>query len=229
LNIVKTTKIYESTVPITEVGGSFSDLSLWVFWRENGSLKAKYIPKANVLDVNGLYIGSLADVEWSEVALLSNNTDDHYPVLFTTSDNSGLLVWGRAGELLIMPEAVLKDLLSGNFKYRYSADVSPVAPLAKLGNVAKVVATWDDSEDTTRTYLLFTRANDETSWTAVEKGAVIPNADASNILHLRMIMYSTVADEYSVPALDQLKLIYCSSHYGGHWEDDTVVSLAWKE
>jgi hypothetical protein len=199
-----------------------------VFWRESGKTKAKVISKDKVF-VNGMYIGSLVDVEWPEAALLSNDTNDHYPSLFITGDDSGILLWGRDGELLILPVAVLKDLLTGNFKYRYSADASPVAPFAKLGELAKVIATWDNPKDTTQKYLLFTRVNDESTWTAVEKWAAIPNADASNILHLRMIMYSIATKEYSIPALDQVQLIYCSSHYGGHWEADTVVSLDWKE
>jgi hypothetical protein len=228
LNIVKTTKIYESDVAISEVGGSFSDLSLWAFWKEAGTIKTKVVFKDKVF-IGGRYIGSLADPEWSEMEILSNNTDDHYPAFFITGDDSGLLVWGRAGEIFTLPAAVLKDLLDGNFKYRYSAAVSPVVPLAKLGNFAWVAVTWKDSMDTTQKYLLFTRVNDETSWTVVEKRAKIPNADSSSILHLRLLMYSTASKKYSIPALNQVQLIYYSKRYAGNWEVDSTVTLDWKE
>jgi len=100
LDIVKTTKIYESTVPISEVGGSFSGLSLWVFWRENGTLKAKYLPKANVIDDNGIYLGSLYEGIWKEILQLTDNPSvDKNPTIITSGGKVSFLAWERNGEL----------------------------------------------------------------------------------------------------------------------------------
>jgi hypothetical protein len=226
LNIVKTTKIYESAAAISEVGGSFSDLSLWAFWKESGVIKTKVIFKDQVLDTNGFYVGSLTDIEWSEVETLSNNTDDHYPSLYMTGDDSGILLWGRSGELLIMPDVVLKDLLSGNFNYRYSAPVSPAAPLSALGDIDRVVAYWVSPTNRNLEYLLYTRINDETSWTEVEKYANIPNADGENILHLRVILYSKLTKGYFVPEIDQILLIYiCDPENRLTWDETKITGI----
>ena len=219
MNIVKTTKIYESDVAISEVGGSFSDLSLWLFWKEAGTIKTKVVFKDKVF-IDGRYIGSLADPEWSEVEILSNNANDHYPALYMTGDDSGILLWGRSGSIYKMPDIVLKDLLAGDFNYRYSAPVLPTVPLATLGGVNQVVANWVSPTNRNLEYLLYTRINDETSWTEVEKYAKIPNADGENTLYLRVILYSKLTKEYSVPEIDQILLIYIC---------DPENRLAWNE
>jgi hypothetical protein len=100
LNIVKTTKIYESDVAISEVGGSFSDLSLWAFWQENGALKTKYLPKANVIDDNGTYLGSLYEGAWIDIAELTDDSaNDKSPTLLTIDGKISFLAWECNGEL----------------------------------------------------------------------------------------------------------------------------------
>jgi hypothetical protein len=100
LNIVKTTKIYESDVAISEVGGSFSDLSLWVFWRESGVFKTKYLPKANVIDSGGAYLGSLYEGTWIDIAELTDApTTDKSPAIITNDGKLSFLAWERNGEL----------------------------------------------------------------------------------------------------------------------------------
>jgi hypothetical protein len=100
LNIVRTNKIYESDVPISEVGGSFSDLSLWVFWRENGAFKTKYLPKENVINANGAYKGSLIDGVWKEISQLTDNpTTDKNPTVITSGGKIAFLAWERNGKL----------------------------------------------------------------------------------------------------------------------------------
>jgi hypothetical protein len=104
LNIVKTTKIYESDAPLSEVGGSFSDLSLWAFWRENGSLKAQYLLKSAVTDKKGVYKGSLVDGKWSEpITLTDNSTVDTNPALITDNGRISALIWERNGKLFFAP------------------------------------------------------------------------------------------------------------------------------
>jgi hypothetical protein len=100
LLISKDMVIYSSDVTINEVGGSFSDLSLWAFWRESGALKTKYLPKANVVDPNGTYLGSLYEGTWIDIAELTDSpTIDKSPALLTLDGKVSFLVWERNGEL----------------------------------------------------------------------------------------------------------------------------------
>jgi hypothetical protein len=228
LNIVKTTKIYESDVPISEVSGNFTDLSLWAFFKENGILKAKVLFRDSVIDSNGVYKGSLADVRWSDEAILSENANDRIPALIAASDDSGLLVWERAGALLTLPVAVLEDLLAGNFEFRYSVPVSSAAMLTALGSINHVVANLDNPANRNLQYLLYTRVNDETEWTTVGEYATIPNVDGENILHLRLVLYSKLTKKNSAPEVDQIELIYISNDENLPWhnEIDSVAVYA---
>jgi hypothetical protein len=108
LNIVRTNKIYESTAPITEVGGSFSDLSLWVFWRENQVLMTKALHKSMVTDINGMYQGSLSSGRWTGAVEFSTVPEDSSPALLIIDGEVSFCVWARNGKLYIAPQRISK-------------------------------------------------------------------------------------------------------------------------
>jgi hypothetical protein len=145
LNIVKKTKIYESTVPITEVGGSFSDLSLWIFWLESGTLMAKVLFKQEVVNVDGMYQGSLSSGRWTAPTELTADSEaDSSPALLMSDTRVNCVVWSRDGRLYIAPTTVKGDIISIQIPYKNELSASATVALDNTnGKYSKYDGTWE--------------------------------------------------------------------------------------
>ena len=116
INIAKTTTLYEAPAGsnLSEVGGSFSDLSLFVFFKEDETLKTKALFKTEMVNADGIYQGSLTSGRWSPPTTLTNGDNDASPALVMRSDGlePALLLWEREGRLYSAPSRITEGFIS---------------------------------------------------------------------------------------------------------------------
>jgi hypothetical protein len=114
LNIVRDTRIYESNVPITDLGGDYSNLSLWTFFKEDNVLKTKCLFKNEVIDINEVYTGSLVEntSRWTRATEFSTNNSDSSPSLLMDRERVRFAVWSREGQLYAAPKQLTEDIVS---------------------------------------------------------------------------------------------------------------------
>jgi hypothetical protein len=190
-----------------------------LFYTENGEVKARVLFKSE-MTANGVYLGSLHDGIWSDVDILSSNNSDSIPALFNS-----FIIFARNKELYAVPIAVAKDIVSGSFQYRYSADITLDKAIATLGNVARVVIYWTENDKDYKHYFDY-RLNDTTEWTAIGNGDEIPGITNDTVIHLRGTLYSEITGKY-IASNESCYLIFYSPE-ARTWSEEVPVDLSWE-
>jgi len=110
MRIAKDVQVYGSFIPISNVGGDFSDLSLFVFWEQSGITYSRTKFKNYVIDNNGIYRGSINSGRWSGITQFL--TDGKNPSIKMQNGKPALVLWEKDGKLYAAPSTLMDEIIS---------------------------------------------------------------------------------------------------------------------
>ena len=110
MRIAKDVQVYRSFIPISNVGGDFSDLSLFVFWEQSGITYSRTKFKNYVIDNNGIYRGSINSGRWSGITQFL--TDGKNPSIKMQNGKPALVLWEKDGKLYAAPSTLMDEIIS---------------------------------------------------------------------------------------------------------------------
>jgi|GEM_PF-1468484 len=131
MRIAKRTLLYEGR-NIGEVGGSFSDLSLFVFWQEGDTTYARCLFKNDVVDQDtGVYRGSLSSGRWSGATQFL--TEGEHPAVLMNGNEPELVLWERGGALVAAPSTISNEIISAQTTLKAALEADFAIELANVG------------------------------------------------------------------------------------------------
>jgi len=131
MRIAKRTLLYEGR-NIGEVGGSFSDLSLFVFWDEDGITFARCLFRSETVDpVTGIYRGSISSGRWSGVTRFL--ADGENPVVIMNGNRPELVLWERDGTIVAAPSRLSSEIITAQTTLKAALEADLAVELANDG------------------------------------------------------------------------------------------------
>lgn len=131
MRIAKRTLLYEGR-NIGEVGGSFSDLSLFVFWDEDGITFARCLFRSETVDhVTGIYRGSISSGRWSGVTRFL--VDGENPAVLMNGNRPELVLWERDGTIVAAPSRLSSEIITAQTTLKAALEADLAVELANDG------------------------------------------------------------------------------------------------
>jgi len=131
MRIVKDVQVYGSFIPISNVGGDFSDLSLFVFWEQCGITYSRTKFKNYVIDNNGIYRGSINSGRWSGITQFL--TDGKNPSIQMQNSKPALVLWEKDGKLYAAPSTLMDEIISAQTTIKADLESDFAVELANDG------------------------------------------------------------------------------------------------